>query len=72
MIPRKPLAPNNSRKPLNKLFNSEVKVNSPFSTKIKRYPEARTEAASIVSWAHAGRQNSEGFGGGNRVLRGRR
>jgi hypothetical protein len=33
-----------------------------------KYPKSK-EKASIFNYARAGRQNSEGFGGGNRITR---
>jgi hypothetical protein len=64
MLRRKSLAPNNSRKSLNQLFNRAIKTNRPF---VKSQ-----EAPSIPSYRGTGRQNSEGFGGGYRILRGGR
>ena len=63
MLERKPLAPNNRR------LNSSFSVSRAFNTK---YPK-NGERQSVFSYARAGRQNSEGFGGGNRVrgIRGR-
>jgi hypothetical protein len=58
---RKPLTVNNSRKSLSQLFNRSVKINTPF---VKSQ-----EAPLIATYAGRGRQNSEGFGGGYRVLR---
>jgi hypothetical protein len=60
MIPRKPLRPNNSRKSLKQLFNSAA-APAPFVKSI--------EEPSIATYAGPGRQNGEGFGGGNRVTR---
>jgi hypothetical protein len=35
-----------------------------------KYPKTKNDSPSIKVWPQAGRQNSEGFGGGNRVKRG--
>ena len=66
MLDRKPLAPNN--RTANKL-KREFRTSGAFHTK---YPK-NGERQSIFTYARAGRQNSEGFGGGNRVrgIRGR-
>ena len=63
MLERKPLAPNNRR------LTSAFSVSRALNTK---YPK-NGERQSVFSYARAGRQNSEGFGGGNRVrgIRGR-
>ena len=57
MIPRKALAPNNRR---------SVSLVSEFYTG-KVFNKAPTNSPSVFSWARAGRQNSEGFGGGRIV-----
>ena len=61
MLERKPLAPNN--RSIGKLM-SEFRVSE--DTYIQ-YPKSNGRL-SIFSYARAGRQNSEGFGGGNRVM----
>ena len=62
MLERKPLAPNN-RTP-NTLMR-EFAASGAFHIK---YPK-NGERQSIFSYARAGRQNSEGFGGGNRITK---
>jgi hypothetical protein len=54
MIPRKPLTPNNRKK---------VTLGSEFAI-AKAYDKSPTNKGSVFTWARAGRQNSEGFGGG--------
>jgi hypothetical protein len=56
MIPRQPLRPNN--RSITKLFKKEVVVQQPAS-----YAKDQTS----FSYARAGKQNSEGFGGGSRI-----
>ena len=59
MVPRKPLAPNNrSGKRLSEFLVSEA---------IHVKAVKAKEKASVFHYARAGRQNSEGFGGGYRV-----
>ena len=59
MIPRKPLAPNN---------RSIGKLMKQFKASGALYGSPRSnESPSIFVHARAGRQNSEGFGGGNRI-----
>ena len=53
MIPRKALAPNNRK---------SVSLVSEFYT--KQYYKSPTNNQTAFSYARAGRQNSEGFGGG--------
>jgi hypothetical protein len=53
MIPRKALAPNNRR---------SVSLVSEFY--IRNYDKSPTNHQMAFSYARAGRQNSEGFGGG--------
>jgi hypothetical protein len=62
MVPRKPLAPNNrsASKLMQEFLVSEA-------TYIK-YPKSK-EKPSIFHYARAGRQNSQGFGGGNRITK---
>lgn len=66
MIDRKPLAPNN---PTASKLKREFRTSGAFNTK---YPK-NGERQSVFTYARAGRQNSEGFGGGSRVrgIRGR-
>lgn len=58
MIPRKYLAPNNRK--LNKVFS----VSRSFNQQVKSLEEP-----SIFNYIRRGRQNSEGFGGGNRITK---
>lgn len=60
MLPRKPLAPNN--RTATSLMR-EFKVSGAFHIK---YPK-NGERQSVFAYARAGRQNSEGFGGGRLV-----
>ena len=60
MIRRKPLAPNNRK---------ISKVGGEFNRSIKIYDKSPTNKGSVFAWLRAGRQNSEGFGGGNRITR---
>lgn len=60
MVPRKLLAPNNRKK---------VSLGLEFTNSVKIYDKSPTNKQSAFSWARTGRQNSEGFGGGNRVRR---
>lgn len=60
MVPRKLLAPNNRKK---------VSLGSEFTQSVRQFDRSPTNKQSVFSWARAGRQNSEGFGGGNRVQR---
>lgn len=60
MIERKPLAPNN--RSVSKL-KQEFAVSEVFHI---RYPK-NGERQSVFSYARAGRQNSEGFGGGRLI-----
>lgn len=62
MVPRKPLTPNN-RTP--KSLMREFQASGDLHVK---FPKAN-EAPSIRIWARRGRQNSEGFGGGNRIMK---
>jgi hypothetical protein len=62
MLNRKPLAPNNRNGTMRGAFLASLE--SAAST--VNYPKSREES-SIVIWKTAGKQNSEGFGGGNRV-----
>ena len=64
MLNRKPLAPNNRTGRMKKAFLASLKSEA---VDIK-YPKSK-EKASIFNYARAGRQNSEGFGGGNRITR---
>jgi hypothetical protein len=57
MITRKALTPNNRRK---------VGLSSEFY-KGELYDKSPTNRQSAFTWARAGRQNSEGFGGGRVV-----
>lgn len=63
MLNRKPVAPNNrnseimSRQFLDELESQAISV---------KYPKS-VEKPSIAVWPQAGRQNSEGFGGGRIV-----
>jgi len=59
---RKPLAPNNSRQTLSQIFQSSYGQYVPNVKSIQNQ--------SVVTYGNPGRQNSEGFGGGNRVTRG--
>lgn len=61
MLNRKPVAPNNRNGRMSEfLLSLESQAYS------VKYPKAN-EKPSIPSWKQAGRQNSEGFGGGYRV-----
>lgn len=60
MLNRKPLAPNN--RSVSSLMR-EFRQSEVFYIK---YPK-NGERQSVFSWARAGRQNSEGFGGGRIV-----
>jgi len=60
MLPRKPLLPNNrTGQSLMREFRNEGAF---YNTA----PKSKEEP-SIRLWARRGRQNSEGFGGGNRI-----
>lgn len=59
MIERKPLLPNNGAA-LSR--SQEMAVGASFA----KFPKGK-ETSSIYHWARAGRQNSEGFGGGRLV-----
>lgn len=62
MVPRKPLTPNNrTTKSLMREFQASGDLHV-------KFPKAN-EAPSIRIWARRGRQNSEGFGGGNRIMK---
>ena len=63
MIPRKPLAPYNRQGNMSQ-FLATLESVAPADYKLKS-----NEQPSIRIWARRGRQNSEGFGGGNRVTR---
>lgn len=54
MIPRKALTPNNRKKVslVSEFYRGEI------------YDKSPTNRQSAFTWARAGRQNSEGFGGG--------
>jgi hypothetical protein len=56
MLPRKVLRPNNQN--ISKVFSKTVKTYQPASF---------AKDQTTFSYARAGRQNSEGFGGGNRI-----
>ena len=56
MTPRKALTPNNRK---------SVSLVSEFSG--KKYDKSPTNRQTAFTWARAGRQNSEGFGGGRVV-----
>jgi hypothetical protein len=58
MQKRKPLAPNNRKVSLTKAFKGVGGSRASYA-----------KDQRIVSWPNTGRQNSEGFGGGYRVLR---
>jgi len=58
MLERKPLAPNNRKPP---------KLGTEFTRAVKLYDKSPINKPSIRLWARSGRQNSEGFGGGNRI-----
>lgn len=63
MIQRKPLAPNNRNGSMRSAFLASLEseaIPAPLFPKSKELP-------SIFAYARAGRQNSEGFGGGYRV-----
>lgn len=60
MLPRKLLAPNNRKK---------VSLGSEFTQSRNQFDRSPTNKPSVFAWARAGRQNSEGFGGGNRITR---
>ena len=62
MLDRKPLAPNN---------RSIGKLMSEFAVSEASYirPRRTRERLTAFAYARAGRQNSEGFGGGNRVMK---
>lgn len=61
MTKRTLLTPNNRKK---------VRLGSEFTSSVKMYDKSPTNKGSIFAYARAGRQNSEGFGGGNRIKRG--
>jgi hypothetical protein len=62
MIKRKPLAPNNRQGSMKATFLASLEsVASPV-----KHAKSKEEP-SVKLWARRGRQNSEGFGGGNRV-----
>lgn len=63
MLNRKPVAPNNRNGRMSEFLSSL----GPQAISVK-YPKA-IEKPSIKSWPRPGRQNSEGFGGGNRVTK---
>lgn len=63
MIPRRPLAPNNRQGRMSEFLKTLESV-APAP-----YREKANEQPSVRIWARRGRQNSEGFGGGNRVTR---
>jgi hypothetical protein len=66
MLNRKPVAPNNrnseimSRQFFDELESQAISV---------KYPKTVNDEPSIKVYPEAGRQNSEGFGGGYRVTR---
>lgn len=62
MIARKPLAPNNRSigKLMSEFLVSEATYLRPIKTNGRQ---------TAFSYARTGRQNSEGFGGGNRVMK---
>ena len=62
MIKRKPLAPNNRQAFMSEFLSSLESVASPI-----RHP--KVQEASVFHYARAGRQNSQGFGGGNRITK---
>ena len=64
MLNRRPLAPNNRQGHM-KQFMMSLGSEPAYIN-----PEKAIERTSIFHYARAGRQNSEGFGGGNRVRRG--
>jgi hypothetical protein len=57
MIPRKVAVPNNRQ--------SVASVTAPYRG--AAYDKAPSNKPSVLSWAQAGRQNSEGFGGGRLI-----
>ena len=61
MIQRKLLTPNNRKK---------VSLGSEFIRSMTASDKSPTNKQSVFGHARAGRQNSEGFGGGNRIKRG--
>jgi hypothetical protein len=61
MLARKVLAPNNSHLSLAQLFDIEAQEFSDVKS---------IEPQSAVTYAQPGRQEDEGFGGGNRISRG--
>jgi hypothetical protein len=60
MMKRTLLTPNNRKK---------VSLGSEFTRSMTAYDKSPTNKQSVFGHARAGRQNSEGFGGGNRVGR---
>jgi hypothetical protein len=65
MLNRKPLAPNNRNGSMRAAFLSSLESEG-ISVK---YPKTKNDKPSMQVYARAGRQNSEGFGGGNRVTK---
>lgn len=65
MLNRKPVAPNNRNGIMRAEFLASLESQA-FSIK---YPKTKNDKPRTKSWPQAGRQNSEGFGGGNRVTR---
>ena len=64
MIARKPLAPNNRNGRMNAAFLQSLESGAAYI----KYPKS-SESPRIKVYGQPGRQNSEGFGGGNRVTR---
>ena len=60
MIARKYLTPNNRKK---------VSLGSEFTRSVRQYDKSPTNRTSVFTWARAGRQNSEGFGGGRLIYK---
>ena len=60
MISRKYVKPNNRK---------AASVSKEFTRSVKLYDKSPTNKGSVFAWARAGRQNSEGFGGGNRITK---
>lgn len=63
MLNRKPVAPNNRNGVMSTQFLESLKSQA---TSV-RYPKTKNDSPTIKAYPQAGRQNSEGFGGGYRV-----
>lgn len=58
------MSPNNRNGRMSQFLSSLESQASP-----AKYPKTKNDSPSIKSYPRPGRQNSEGFGGGNRVTR---